>query len=420
MADEYDDINPVPGLKTDMELLLSHFANSTSVRYSEFAKIWRQMGFPTIFCGWGKEEALREMIEIAFKMSVGFWSDVYTFQVRMGGLYLMYSFYFSQPLEPPQKVRLTQSQWAGGRKLLELVRDQKHLDAEYIYHKLHYYRAIYYVMAPLPYQIAQTRRSNRDDNWSKKEIPTGRPEPRATSVPNVFPPSLISNMESLHKQYREMKSQFISAENIQEAEGLHTLKDDFCDVLKNGLKHMESWRPGSSSFDPDSVKKITAALVPTSPGQQGENRRRLKEHAFERSGIMGRHQRHLVLDSSQSSDSEKTFATPKRRPKKKRVSEDTGSVSQDEVAKASMPLIFADDYDDDVNDEGGQTKKSSEDGGDDMLLKAFNDRSRASTSMKYDSDEKIAPTMEGADVFANVKTDSKKGGKGKKTKQKSS
>ena len=41
-----------------------------------------------------------------------------------------------------------------------------------------------------------------------------------------------------------MKSQFISAENIQEAEGLHTLKDDFCDVLKNGLKHMESWRPG--------------------------------------------------------------------------------------------------------------------------------------------------------------------------------
>ena len=85
-----------------------------------------------------------------------------------------------------------------------------------------------------------------------------------------------------------------------------------------------------------------------------------------------------------------------------------------------MPLIFADDYDDDVNDEGGQTKKSSEDGGDDMLLKAFNDRSRASTSMKYDSDEKIAPTMEGADVFANVKTDSKKGGKGKKTKQKSS
>ena len=147
MADEYDDINPVPGLKTDMELLLSHFANSTSVRYSEFAKIWRQMGFPTIFCGWGKEEALREMIEIAFKMSVGFWSDVYTFQVkvvdenlcclsifrgivsylltrsptslpyqvRMGGLYLMYSFYFSQPLEPPQKVRLTQSQWAGGQ-----------------------------------------------------------------------------------------------------------------------------------------------------------------------------------------------------------------------------------------------------------------------------------------------------------------
>ena len=86
MADEYEDINPVPGLKTDMELLLSHFANSKSVRYAEFAKIWCQMGFPTIFCGWGKEEALREMIETALKMTVSFWSDIYTFQV--GGVAL--------------------------------------------------------------------------------------------------------------------------------------------------------------------------------------------------------------------------------------------------------------------------------------------------------------------------------------------
>ena len=88
MADEYEDINPVPGLKTDMELLLSHFANSKSVRYAEFAKIWCQMGFPTIFCGWGKEEALREMIETALKMTVSFWSDIYTFQV--GCIYRWY------------------------------------------------------------------------------------------------------------------------------------------------------------------------------------------------------------------------------------------------------------------------------------------------------------------------------------------
>lgn len=348
MADDYDEVNPVPGLKTDLELLLSHFTNSKSVRYTDFAKIWCQMGFPTIFCGWGKEESLREMVETALRHAVGFWHDIYTFQVRMGGLYLMYAFFFSQPLDPPQKVRLTQSQWAAGRKLLEIIKEQKHLDAEYIYHKLHYYRAFYYVMAPQPYLVAQTRRSKVDDGL-RREIPAEQNEqPRSTptNVHSVFPPALINNMESLHRDYREMKSALISAEGVQDTEGLQTLKEDFYDVLKNGLKHMDAWKPGSSSFDPDLVTMSTStAVVPSSPGQQGVNRRRLKEHAFERSGVMGRHQRHLVMDSSQS-DSEKTFASPNRRPakkKKRKPEEETGVVSEDEIANSSMPLCLDDD-----------------------------------------------------------------------------
>lgn len=354
MADEYDEVNHVPGLKTDLELLLTHFTNSKSVRYAEFAKIWRQMGFPTIFCGWGKEEVLREMIETALRLSVGFWNDIYTFQVRMGGLYLMYAFYFSQPLDPPQKIRLTQSQWAAGRKLLGIIQDQKHLDAEYVYHRLHYYKAFYYVMSPSPYQVAQTRRSASDVRREVLPLPE-KPEPRSTttSVQNVFPAAFLNNMESLHNQYRDMKSQFISAGNMKEAEGLHTLKEDFYDVLKGGLKHMESWKPGSSSFDPDEVAKVSTAVVPTSPGRQGVNRRRLKEHAFERSGVMGRHLRHLGADSSPS-DSEKPFASPKKRPakRKKRRSEESGSVSQEEVVNSSMPLGFDDDDDDGDDDDG--------------------------------------------------------------------
>ena len=54
--------------------------------------------------------------------------------------------------------------------MLEIIQEQKHLDAEYIYHKLHYYRAFYYVMAPQPYLIAQTRRSKVDDGL-RREIP---------------------------------------------------------------------------------------------------------------------------------------------------------------------------------------------------------------------------------------------------------
>lgn len=403
MSDEYDEINPVPGLKTDLELLLSQFTNSKSVRYTEFAKIWCQMGFPTIFCGWAKDEALREMVETAFKLIVGYWNEIYTFQVRMGGLYLMYAFYFCQPLDPPQKVRLTQSQWVAGRKLLATIEDQKHLDAAYVYHKLHFYKAFYFVMAPQQYQIAPTRRSTRDD-LTKKEYDPEPSQPRSTSVHNVFPAALVNNMESLHAHYREMKNKFISAENLKETEGLHTLKEDFYDVLKNGLKHMESWRPGSVSFDPDEVTKAASAVVPSSPGQQGANRRRLKEHAFERSGVMSRHQRHLVVESS---DSEKTFVSPKKRParRKKRKTDDVGNVSSEDVANASMPLDFDDessanslDDTEEVDDgpaaiaaQDDHRTQSTSSGDDDVLMKAMMDQFCPPGSAPRDSDSAVTP-----------------------------
>ena len=34
----------------------------------------------------------------------------------------MYAFYFCQPLDPPQKVRLTQSQWVAGEFQEQIVR----------------------------------------------------------------------------------------------------------------------------------------------------------------------------------------------------------------------------------------------------------------------------------------------------------
>jgi len=342
----------------------------------------------------------------------------------------MYAFYFSQPLDPPQKVRLTQSQWAAGRKLLEIIQEQKHLDAEYIYHKLHYYRAFYYVMAPQPYLIAQTRRSKVDDGL-RREIPAEPSEqPRSSSVHGVFPPALINNMESLHRDYREMKSALISAEGVKDTESLQTLKEDFYDVLRNGLKHMDAWRPGSSSFDPDLVTKSTStAVVPSSPGQQGVNRRRLKEHAFERSGVMGRHQRHLVMDSSQS-DSEKTFASPKKRPakkKKRKPEEETGVVSENEIADSSMPL-FLDDGSveasspvvptESVRSERGNlktTSTSSESEVDEMgdaLLRAMNAQSASSSQSIKSNDEQTAESAGAAVDLVDVKPSKK--GKGRR------
>lgn len=339
-----DELNTIPGLKTDLETLLTQFSSTKSVRYAEFSKIWRQMGFPTIFCGWGTESALRELLETSFYLAVSFWQDVYTFQVRMGGLYLLYAFFFTQPLDPPQKIRLTQTQWNLGRKLLQTIQEQKHLDAEFIYFKLHYHRAFYYVMSCLPYQIAVTRKNVKDELMKREMVANESVTPKnVASVHTVFPNALVNNIETIHNQYREMKHLLASTERISESDGLNTLKDDFFDVLKNGLKFIETWKPGTPSFDPDTVPKAT---VTTSPQRQGDFRRRLKEHAFERQGIVGRHQRHIVVDSSASaSDSDKdknAFASPQRPKRKKKRQTNNLNVTEAEILSSSMPLGFDD------------------------------------------------------------------------------
>ena len=56
--------------------------------------------------------------------------------------------------------------------------------------------------------------------------------------------SLLHHAKIDSKINNKMKSALISAEGVKDTESLQTLKEDFYDVLRNGLKHMDAWRPG--------------------------------------------------------------------------------------------------------------------------------------------------------------------------------
>ncbi|XP_014666647.1 PREDICTED: snRNA-activating protein complex subunit 1-like isoform X2 [Priapulus caudatus] len=57
------------GFQTDYEKLLSRFAVTGSVRYEEFAKIWKEMRFPLIFCGRSSQKELCLMGPLSLKVN---------------------------------------------------------------------------------------------------------------------------------------------------------------------------------------------------------------------------------------------------------------------------------------------------------------------------------------------------------------
>lgn len=89
-----------------------------------------------IFSGRQTQREVREFIDECFKLATRFWMPPYSFQVRIGSLYLLYGLYETQPYIPRIQIRVTLPQWLNALDFLEQSKTQGHLDVEYIFNTM--------------------------------------------------------------------------------------------------------------------------------------------------------------------------------------------------------------------------------------------------------------------------------------------
>ncbi|XP_034738913.1 snRNA-activating protein complex subunit 1-like [Etheostoma cragini] len=185
-------------LTEDVEQLLARFQHTDSVRYELFSAIWREMSFSDVFRGISSVAELKRFCRVALATAVKFFLPPYSYQVRVGGLYLMFGLYHTQLAIPPVKIRLALRDWTPIQKFLKDSLEYGHQDVVYIYEKLVATKAIHYTAMP-HFLIFQKQMKPKRDAVCTELIG------RSTAVQDLFSADILEELSNIQNHYEQLK-----------------------------------------------------------------------------------------------------------------------------------------------------------------------------------------------------------------------
>nr|XP_028596284.1 snRNA-activating protein complex subunit 1 isoform X1 [Podarcis muralis] len=356
-----------PGLKTDCEALLSSFQQAESVRFEDFASLWRELRFHTIFYGKIRTPEQIKFTKEALALVWPYFFPPYTFQIRVGALYLLYGLYNTQLCQPKQKtclclflqIRVALKDWAEVMKFQQELLDAQHYDAAYVFRKLRMDRAFHFTAMP-KFLSFRTKKNMQEKTETRSEFRD--PDDR---VAMLKPDDFLEEAKNIHDHYQKMKC-LISEDQSQPDKALNLIKDDFIDNFKNIILEHQEWQKNKVEPALATVgEEATNDKEGPSLGTEGFERARAladiksKSYSAVVQASKSRRHRQVKLESSESTDRGKS-KSPRakkaskslqlRRKKETLKSRGTLQLTEDQSAgNLSMPVIAEDDEEEDVD-----------------------------------------------------------------------
>ncbi|KAK2848793.1 hypothetical protein Q5P01_008627 [Channa striata] len=224
-------------LTEDVEDLLGRFQHTDSVRYELFSSIWREMRFSDVFTGITCMSEMKRFCRVALATAVTYFLPPYSYQIRVGGLYLMYAFYYTQLAVPPVKIRLALKDWTDIQKFMKHSVDAEHHDIVYIYHKLVAAKAIHYT-AMAHFLTFQKQRK------PKKERVCAEFLGRTMAVHELISADILEEMSNIQDHYDRLKKATVDV-TCQ----VTMTNSDFVSRLKDTQSEFFCWQQKNFSQD---------------------------------------------------------------------------------------------------------------------------------------------------------------------------
>ncbi|XP_039866237.1 snRNA-activating protein complex subunit 1-like [Simochromis diagramma] len=261
-------------LTEDVEELLGRFQQIDSVRYEDFSALWREMGFSDLFIGTINAGELKRFCRVTLATAVKYFLPPYSYQIRVGGLYLMFGFYHTQLAEPPVMIRLALKDWTHVQAFLKESVEFGHLDVVYIYKKLVASKAIHYTAMPhfLTFQKQQK---------PKKEHVCPEFLSRTTAVRELISADTleeIANLQSLYEKLKQTTKDVGSQITMTHRDFTSRLRDCIARLLSSikqksysnvqkapkSRRHRQGEPADSSSSGPEQVQRVPQKKRPPS------------------------------------------------------------------------------------------------------------------------------------------------------------
>ncbi|CAL8273803.1 unnamed protein product [Merluccius merluccius] len=182
----------------DCEDLLARFQKTESVRFEVFAKIWREMKFSEMF--YGSTEVLKgktfsqQILTTAYR----YFLPPYTFQIRVGGLYLLYGLYSSQLARPKVQIQVALKDWEEVKKFEKDAAQAQHFDATYILRKLFSQHAFYFAAMPRHLSKCQKKRNEKESVCEEFMERASRPQELVNN-------ELLEELSNVHEHYERYR-----------------------------------------------------------------------------------------------------------------------------------------------------------------------------------------------------------------------
>lgn len=224
----------------DCENLLSLFQKTDSVRFEVFSKIWKEMNFSHIFHGTVKHEK-RSFSRLILDSAYSFLLPPFSFQIRVGGLYLLFSLFQSQTAAPPEPIRLALKDWEHMKKFEKDAMDAQHMDVIYILRQLRLQKAFHFSATPTRLVFRKQRKKESPALCEKFVERASRPQ----ELINI---DLLEELTNVHDLYGKLKS---SVSETSENSSVNLISQDLIPQLRNTVMGFHKWQNREGAADED-------------------------------------------------------------------------------------------------------------------------------------------------------------------------
>ncbi|NWZ63646.1 SNPC1 protein, partial [Acrocephalus arundinaceus] len=297
-------VSGVPGLKEDFEELLGAFLQADTVRFERFAELWRERRFHTVF--YGKMRALQrnKLTKKTLDLAQQYFLPPYSFQIRVGALYLLYGLFNAQLCQPKQKIRIALKDWPEVQKFQQDLLDSEHYDAAYILRRMRLARAFHFTAMPKP--LTYRTKKKIEKNHFKEEF-----RDPCSRVNGLISNDVLEELMNIHDHYQKMKC-VISADKSQPDKSLSLIKDDFVVNLKDITLEHQEWHQNRVKLlqtveetDDTENKKKEETLLKSEGSERASALARIKYRSYSAAVEVSKSRRHrqVQLESSESGPS---------------------------------------------------------------------------------------------------------------------
>lgn len=297
-------------LAEDVEELLGRFQRADTVRYEVFSAIWREMKFADVFFGIGRAGNMKRFAMTTLATSMKYFLPPYSYQIRVGGLYLLFGFYHTQLAFPKVQIRLPLRDWQSVQSFLMDSAECGHLDVLYIYQKLAAAKAIHYTA--MPHYLT----------FRRQKQPVKMPPVcaeflgRTTAIQDLLSPEFIQELSDIQSRYEKMK---LDTQVGSQVSMVHrTLAASMNDTLSEflGWQRKAFPQPGQADDSDSDDEKDAEKLSRAESSSRARLLSSIKQKSFrgvQEASKSRRHRQNLLAESSGSGVEQSQEAEPRRR-----------------------------------------------------------------------------------------------------------